>query len=130
MGTQSGIDARTSTEVVAETQPQVSTTAQRRGRIGGLTRAATAPSPQAITEAARAEKWRRYRQQVLDVLPELEGNDAEIDRRAGLLRRADMVRLSQKAAKKRSLEKRIRDLEAELASSATAETELAAADEL
>jgi hypothetical protein len=76
-------------------------TAQQRGRIGGLTRAA---------QAARDGRWQRYRQRVLDVLPELAGDDAEIDRRAELLRRAEMTRLSALAVARR---RELAEIEAE-----------------
>jgi hypothetical protein len=101
----------------------MSTDAQSRGRIGGLTRAATAPTPQSITQAARDATTQKFRDQVRAILPELgaaaDGGDAaasaDIDRRAELLRRADMVRLSAKATEARQLKARIRQLEAALA---------------
>jgi very-short-patch-repair endonuclease len=77
-------------------------TAQQRGRIGGLTTAASAPSPRAITQAARDGRLERYRDQVRDAVPDLR-DEAEITRRAELLRRADMIRMSAKgvAARRR-----------------------------
>jgi len=88
--------------------------ARARGRIGGLTRAALAPSPQAITAAARDARWQRYRDQVLAAMPELDPADPDVDRRAALLQRADMARLSQRAAKARRLRAEAARIEAEL----------------
>jgi hypothetical protein len=65
-----------------------------RGRIGGLTRAALAPDRQAITQPARDARMRRY----LDQVPACITDPAERRRRAGLLQRADMVRMSALAA--------------------------------
>jgi hypothetical protein len=72
----------------------------QRARIGGLTRAALAPSRQSITEGARAGRWERYRVKVREAMPELT-DETEIDRRAELLRKADMQRMSMKAAASR-----------------------------
>jgi hypothetical protein len=81
--------------------PMSSAQAQAAGRIGGLRRAALAANPQTITKAAREGRWQKYRQQILDVLPELEGDEAEIMRRSELLFRADMTRMSMQAQEKR-----------------------------
>jgi hypothetical protein len=91
--------------------PSISMTPQQRGRIGGLTRAALTPDNRDITKPMRDGRWERYRQRILDVLPELAGDDAEIDRRAALLRQADMIRMSAAAAAKR---RELAELEAEL----------------
>jgi hypothetical protein len=72
-------------------------TPRQRGRLGGLTRAATAPSRQEITRDARAARWRKYVDQVRETLPDIT-DEAELLRRAQLLLRADMCRLSAKAA--------------------------------
>jgi hypothetical protein len=71
--------------------------AQARGAIGGLTRAALAPDRTEITRAARAARWQKYTDQVRAALPDLT-DEAEITRRAELLRSADMRRLSLKAS--------------------------------
>lgn len=84
---------------------------QVRGRIGGLTRSALASTPQATTQAARDGRWAKYKQHVLEVLPELADDPAELDRRAALLRRADMVKMSALAAAKR---RELAELEAAL----------------
>lgn len=81
-------------------QRQKDPAAVRRGRIGGLTRAATAPTPQDITKAACDSRTARYRAQVLEANPGLT-DEADIGRRMDLLLRADMVRLSGLAAEKR-----------------------------
>lgn len=77
------------------------TSVRVRGRIGGLTRAALAPSPGAITQAARDARWAKYVSQVREALPDLT-DETEINRRAGLLQRADMTRLSALASQARS----------------------------
>jgi hypothetical protein len=77
-------------------------TPQQRGRLGGLTRAATAASRQDITRAANAGRWQKYVDQVKAAVPGLT-DDAEITRRAELLMKADMCRLSAKAAEARRL---------------------------
>jgi very-short-patch-repair endonuclease len=69
----------------------------QRARLGGLTRAALAPTRQSITEGARAGRWERYRDKVREAMPDLT-EEVEIDRRAELLRKADMQRMSMKAA--------------------------------
>jgi hypothetical protein len=74
----------------------------QRARIGGWTRAALAPTPQSITAGARSARWERYRDRVRAAIPDLT-DEAEIDRRAELLRRADMQRMSMKAAEARSM---------------------------
>ena len=84
--------------------------AQARGRIGGYTRAALAPDRDSITRAARDARWQRY----LDQVPPEITDPAERTRRAELLRRADMTRLSLKAAKARRLRAQARALEAEI----------------
>lgn len=101
--------------------PAERSTMQARGRIGGLKRAALAPDRQAITDAARAARWEKYRQQVLAILPELAGDDAEIDRRAEMLRQADMTSMSLKAARARRLKAEAGRLEAELAAEGAGE---------
>jgi hypothetical protein len=87
--------------------------AQAAGRIGGLTRAATAPTPQAITEGWRKGRFQRYIDDVKAVMPEL-ADEADIIRRAELLRRADMVRMSAKAAEAKRLKAQLKELEADL----------------
>ena len=59
-------------------------TPQQRGRLGGLTRAATAASRQDITRAANTARWQRYIDQVKMALPEL-ADEKELLRRADLL---------------------------------------------
>jgi hypothetical protein len=86
------------------------TTQAQRGRIGGLTTAANARTPQAITQAARDARWKKY----LDQVPEWVTDEADRIRRAELLRRADMQRLALKATKARKLKAELRALEAEL----------------
>lgn len=92
-----------------------STVAAQRGHIGGLRRAALAESPQSITEAARKARSEKYRAQVREARPEIT-DEAEIDRRAQLLLRADMAALSLKAAKARRLKAEAARLEEEIAS--------------
>lgn len=75
----------------------MSLTPQQRGRIGGLRRAALAPTRQAITQAARDSRWQRYVDQVKAALPDL-ADEAEVMRRAEVLQRADMIRMSARAA--------------------------------
>jgi hypothetical protein len=85
------------------------TAAQTKGRIGGLTTAANAPSPQAITQAARDARFQHYVDQVAYFTDE-----ADRIRRAELLRKADMTRLSLKAAKARRMKAELAALEADL----------------
>jgi hypothetical protein len=92
--------------------PETGMSPQQRGRIGGRTRAALSPDNTQHTANARAARWQKYRQRVLDALPQLAGDDAEIDRRAGLLRQADMIRMSERAAAAR---RALREAETELA---------------
>lgn len=89
------------------------TSSQARGRMGGLTTAALAPSPQHITRAANDANERRYIERVRAARPEIT-DEAELKRRAALLRKADMIRLSQKAARARKLKAELREIEAEL----------------
>lgn len=77
--------------------PVPRTTAQARGRIGGYVRAATAPTRQSITQAARDARFEKYKAQVRQTRPEIT-DEAEIIRRAELLRKADMQALSLRAA--------------------------------
>lgn len=91
-----------------------------RGRIGGLTRAATAASPSEITATARAAGWQKF----LDQVPAEITDPAERQRRAELLRKAHMSRLSLKAAAARSRARRARQAAAE----ADADAEALAAD--
>jgi cytochrome c1 len=108
--------------------PTPQSSPQAYGRMGGLTTAALAPSPQAITAAANAARWQRYVDQVKAVLPELT-DPAELQRRAQLLMKADMVRLSEKAARARRLKAQLREAEADLAAAqAEAGAELAATE--
>ena len=93
--------------------PTSATPMQARGRLGGLTRAATAATPQEITRAARDATWQKYLDQVRAVLPEIT-DEKELARRAELLRRADMTRLSMKAARARKLKAELAALETEL----------------
>ena len=85
------------------------TTQAQRGRIGGLTTAARAATPQAITQAARDARFQKYVDQVVYWTDE-----ADRIRRAELLRKADMTRLALKASKARKLKAELRALEAEL----------------
>jgi hypothetical protein len=87
--------------------------AQARGRIGGLRGAALAPSRQGITAAARAAGWQKYVDQVKAALPDLT-DEADIQRRAGMLRTADMHSLALKSAKVRRMRAELRALESEL----------------
>ena len=75
-----------------------------RGSIGGLTRAATAPTRQEITQAARDRQW----QQFLDQVPPEITDEAERQRRAELLRKAYMRKLALKASAARSKAARAR----------------------
>jgi hypothetical protein len=84
------------------------------GRTGGLARAATATSRTDITAAASAELWERYRDHVRTLLPDLDDDDAEIDRRAALLRKADLTRMRLKAQRARQLREQADRLEREL----------------
>jgi len=98
--------------------PAERTFAQARGRRGGLTRAALAEDRRGITQAARDKRWEGYRQRVIDVVglnPDDPGDNAEIDRRALLLQRADMVGMSLLAAKARRLKAEAAAIEAEIA---------------
>jgi hypothetical protein len=88
--------------------------AQAAGRVGGFRRAALATDPQSITQAANAENWELFRQRVREVMPEIAGDDVEVDRRAELLRKAEMARLSQKATRARRLRRELARLEADL----------------
>jgi hypothetical protein len=99
--------------------PTDRTSRQQRGRLGGLTRAALASSPQAITKAANDARWQKYLDQVRAVLPEIT-DEGELTRRAMLLMRADMIRLSEKAAKARRLKAELRRAEADLAAAEAA----------
>lgn len=68
-----------------------------RGRIGGLMKAANAKDRDSLTRAARDARWQRY----LDRVPDHVTDPAERERRAALIRRADMQRLALKAAASR-----------------------------
>ena len=74
--------------------------AQQRGRIGGLMKAAKAPSRSSLTSAARDARWKKYLDQVPEDIEVPQGTtlEAERMRRAELIRRADMQSLSLKAA--------------------------------
>ena len=64
---------------------------QQAGRIGGLTRAATAPTPQAITQAARDGRNRKFLDLARQLCPEVT-DEAELARRARSRRsRPDMM---------------------------------------
>ncbi len=69
------------------------------GRIGALRRMATEPDLRAVTQRARDARWAKY----LDQIPAEITDPAERMRRAGMLRRADMIALSAKAAQARRL---------------------------
>ncbi len=86
----------------------------RNGRIGGLRRSALCPDNRAHTQPARDARYANYRDQIPRdiVVPPGSTLDAEIDRRAGVLRQADMIKLSQRAAVER---KRAAEADAELA---------------
>lgn len=73
---------------------------QQRGRLGGLTRAATASARQDITRAANAGRRQKYVDKVKAAVPDLT-DQAELARRADLLMRADMIRLSALASEAR-----------------------------
>lgn len=87
-------------------------TAQRAGRISALRRQALTADPTPV--AAREGRLRRYRETVLAVMPELTEDEGELNRRAELLERAEMIRMSSKAVKARKLKKQLVALEAEL----------------
>jgi len=74
--------------------------AQARWRKGGLTRAAVAESPQVTTQAARDARMEGIRPEIREKPPHIT-DEAEIDRRAQLLQRADMVAMSLKATSAR-----------------------------
>jgi hypothetical protein len=74
------------------------TPAQQRARLGGLTKAALGPDRRDATQPARDARLQRYRDKVLAARPELAGDKAEVEHRAEQLRRADMQRMSMKAA--------------------------------
>ena len=86
---------------------------QQAGRIGGLIRAATAPTRQDITSAANARNAQKYLDQARELCPEVT-DDAELARRAHLLLQADMTRLSARAAAARRLRAQLRKIEDEL----------------
>lgn len=94
--------------------PNNPTSAQMRGSIGGLVRAALAPSRPEITRQARAALWQKYIDQVREARPELT-DEADIIRRAEMLRNADMKRLALKASAARSRAKRAREAAAKVA---------------
>ena len=87
--------------------------AQERGKIGGLRNAALAPSRQGITSAARAAGWQRYVEQVKAALPGLT-DQADIERRAAMLRKADMHALALKSARARRMRAELAALDSEL----------------
>jgi hypothetical protein len=95
-----------------------------RGRIGGLTRAATTPDPRQITQQARHAQWQRF----LDQIPAEVTDPAERQRRAELLRRAHMASLSLKAATARSRARRARQAAAEADAEAQAAEAVAQAE--
>jgi hypothetical protein len=64
--------------------------AQARGRIGALTKAALATDRSALTQAARDARWQSY----LDQIPSEITDPGERQRRAGMLRAADLQRMS------------------------------------
>ena len=80
---------------------------------GGLIRAALAASPQAMTQAARDGRHEKRKQRVRDACPHIT-DEAEIERRAELLMRADMADMSLKAAKAKKLRAELAAVEAEL----------------
>lgn len=82
----------------------MSTSYQQRGSIGGLTRAATATTRKEITQATRDKQWQRF----LDQVPAEITDPTERQRRANLLRKAHMRRLSLKASAARSKAARAR----------------------
>jgi hypothetical protein len=73
-----------------------------RGRIGGLTRAATAPDRSGITQPAREAIFQNF----LDQVPASITDPAERQRRAELLRKAHLARIGLKAATARSRARR------------------------
>jgi len=89
------------------------TLAQQRGSIGRKRTAALAPTREGTTQAARDARWQKYIDQVREARPEIT-NEAEISRRAQLLRQADMSSMSLKATKARRLKAELRALEGEL----------------
>lgn len=74
--------------------PRSRENARLSGSIGGLMRAATAPSRSEITRRARDALWQRF----LDQVPAEITDPAERQRRAELIRAAHMRRLSLKAS--------------------------------
>ncbi len=96
--------------------------AQARGRIGGLRRAALAPSRQGMTQAARDAKFRKYIDEVRAARPEIT-DEGELIRRAELLQHADMIAMSQKASRARKLKADLRPLDTDLAGSDFADYE-------
>lgn len=56
----------------------------------------------AAMKPAHDGRLQRYKDQVLEALPQLAGQDAEVTRRAEQLRKADMIKLSRKAAMART----------------------------
>jgi hypothetical protein len=104
----------TSSPEAGPSMPSRVYTAQQAGRRGGLIRAATAPTPQAITQAANDRNWARFVELIRAKLPDLK-DEAEIARRAALLRQAHMVELAAKASRARKLRAELRKLDAEIA---------------
>ena len=74
--------------------PTSRSSAQAKSSIGGLTAAALAPDRKDIGKEARSARWQRYLDKVLEALPHLADDPEELNRRAELLRRADMTRSS------------------------------------
>lgn len=87
--------------------------AQRAGRISALTRQALAPDPRSVTEAATRGKFEYYVEQVRACMPEND-DPADVERRARLLQRADLLRMSAAGVKARKLRRKLAALEAEL----------------
>jgi len=80
--------------------PSTPEQASAAGKIGALVVQARY-GPDAVASRARSGIMARYRAKVLAENPQLDGDDAEIQRRALLLRRAHMQRLAWKSAKAR-----------------------------
>lgn len=82
---------------LAEAAETIGAVRARAGRLGGIMRAATASSPADITRAANGARWQKYLDRAREAAPGVT-DEADITRRAQLLQRADMCRLSARAA--------------------------------
>lgn len=108
----------------AKSTPQVDPSAARlRSVAGGYAKAAYAPNRDSLTRAARDARMERFRERIREALPHID-DPAEIDRRAQLLLKSEMSKLSLKAAQGRRRAAQARreasEAEAELADLAEA----------